>query len=373
VTDGTSNDWYLRNTVAPLPAAPAPGAPPAQAAPDVPVFAEGTPTLPAPPAAGAAPIALYREAVPVYTEIASVAREIGYLQLDTFHERQGDQSLLTETGAVPAAWGRVWGGHSVISQDGAASPEFDGSVYGVQAGHDLYADSNASGHRNHYGLFAGFTRATGDVEGFALGTPNLDAGHLAINAYTLGGYWTHIGPSGWYTDAVLSGSSLTVDPHANDGTGVTTHGTAVAGSVEGGLPLPVGAVSIEPQAQLVWQHLSINDLNDGASSVTFNHGNTFVARLGARVSGAFEQFGTRWQPWLRFNVLRSFGTDDTTTFGGATALGTQVGQTSAQIGAGVVGKVGRAGSVFLTAGWLTNLGGAHQRTVTGNAGVRWDW
>ncbi|BFG76332.1 hypothetical protein PTKU46_43650 [Paraburkholderia terrae] len=367
VTAGVSDDWFLRNTVAPLPA-PAPIPIPAV------VFAAGTPPLPAPPPAGSPPIPLYRPEVPVYAEIASVARHIGYLQLDTFHERQGDQALLTETGRLPAAWGRVWGGHSAISQDGDASPAFDGSVYGVQIGHDLYADSNAAGHRNHYGLFAGFTRAGGDVNGFALGTPGFDAGHLAIDAYTLGGYWTHIGPSGWYTDAVLSGSALHADPASSDGTGATTHGTAIAGSIEGGLPVAVGAgVSIEPQAQLIWQHLSIDDLNDGVSNVTFSRGNTFVARLGARVTGTLDRFGTHWQPWLRVNVLRTFGSDDTTTFGDATALGTQVGQTAAQIGAGVVARIGRAGSMFATVSWLTNLGGTHQRTVTGNAGVRWSW
>lgn len=50
-----------------------------------------------------------------------------------------------------------------------------------------------------------------------------------------------------------------------------------------------------------------------------------------------------------------------------------VGQTEAQLGAGVVGKFSASGSVFATLGWVTNLGGAHQRTVTGDAGVRWIW
>jgi hypothetical protein len=29
--------------------------------------------------------------------------------------------------------------------------------------------------------------------------------------------------------------------------------------------------------------------------------------------------------------------------------------------------------VFATLGWITNLGGAHQSAVTGDAGVRWVW
>ncbi|SIO24392.1 autotransporter outer membrane beta-barrel domain-containing protein [Paraburkholderia phenazinium] len=377
VSAGTSDNWYLRNTVAPLPSTPTSTSPegtPSSNLSGEPIAAAGTPALPAPGAAGSGPIPLYRVEVPVYAEIPSVARQIGIMQIDTFHERLGDQSLLTDNGTLPAAWGRVWGSHSVLSQDGTVSPEFDGSIYGMQAGQDIYADTSASGQRNHYGLLVGFARATGDVDGFALGTPSLDAGHLAINAYSLGGYWTHIGPGGWYTDAVLMGSALTVDPLSRDNVGATTHGDAVSGSLEGGLPIPLGSVlTIEPQAQLIWQHLSIDDLNDGVSSVSFNSGNTFLGRFGVRLQGRFDTLGTSWQPWLRLNVLRSFGSNDNTTFGGATDIGTNVGQTAGQIGAGVTAKVSKSGSVYAAASWLTNLGGSHQRTVTGNAGVRWSW
>ncbi|MBK5122016.1 autotransporter domain-containing protein [Burkholderia sp. R-69980] len=401
VSGGTTDNWYLRNTVAPLPPAATPtppvttpgqpvttpgqpvttpgepvttpGEPPADL-PGVPVAAEGTPPLPAAPPAGSAATPLYRVEVPVYAAAPGVARELGLMQIDTFHDRQGDQALLNDSGKLPAAWGRAWGGHSVLSQDGAASPQFDGSVYGIQAGQDLYADRSASGQRNHYGLFVGFARATGDVDGFALGMPNLAVGHLAINAYSLGGYWTHIGPSGWYTDAVLMGSSLTVDPVSRDGIGTTTHGNAVTGSLEGGLPIPLGAgLTLEPQAQLVWQHLALSDFNDGVSSVGFNSGNTFVGRIGARLQGQFDALATAWRPYLRVSFLRTFGSDDKVTFGGGTVIPGTVGQTAAQLGAGVVGNFSRSGSVFATLGWVTNLGGAHQRTVTGDAGVRWVW
>ena len=396
VSAGTADSWYLRNTVAPAPAVPAgvtppvttpgeppvttPGEPPVTtpgepaAALGVPLAAAGTPPLPAAPPPGSAATPLYRVEVPVYAAAPGVARELGLLQIDTFHDRQGDQALLNESGTLPAAWGRVWGGHSVLSQQGAASPQFDGSVYGIQAGQDLYADQSASGQRNHYGLFVGFARATGDVDGFALGMPNLPAGHLAINAYSLGGYWTHIGPSGWYTDAVLMGSSLTVDPVSRDGIGATTHGNAVTGSLEGGLPIPLGAgLIIEPQAQLVWQRVALSDFNDGVSNVGFNSGNTFVGRIGMRLQGRFDAFSTAWRPYVRVSFLRSFGTDDKVTFGGGTVIPGSVGQTAAQLGAGVVGRFSKAGSVFATFGWLTNLGGAHQRTVTGDAGMRWVW
>jgi outer membrane autotransporter protein len=417
VTAGTADDWFLRNTVAPLPVVPQPvvppsapgtppvappsepGTPPSQpgappspppsapgtppSAPHsspsevvaVPIAAAGTPPLPAPPPAGSDPIPLYRPEVPLYAAIPGVARQLGVFQIDTFHDRQGDQSVLTGRGALPAAWARTWGNHSVLAEDGAASPEFDGSTFGVQAGHDLYADTSANGARNHYGLLLGFARATGSVGGFALGSPNLDVGHLAINAYSVGGYWTHVAANGWYTDMVVMGSSLTVDSQSNDGAAVTTHGHGVAASVEGGLPfaLPGSALAIEPQAQLIWQHLSLNDFNDGVSSVSFNSGNTFVGRVGVRLQGRFSTAGAYVEPWLRASVLRAFGSDDRTTFAGSTVIGTTIGQTSVQIGAGVVAQVAKSASVYATVGWLTNLGGAHQRTIGGNAGVRWTW
>ncbi|MDP9155183.1 MAG: autotransporter outer membrane beta-barrel domain-containing protein [Pseudomonadota bacterium] len=408
VTAGTSESWYLRNTVAAAappvvtpptspgtpgtpttpatpgtpsepttpttPGAPSGTTPPSDDTPSVPTAAPGTPPLPAPPPAGSAPIPVYRPEVALYAAIAMVARELGFQQIDNFHDRQGDQSLLTETGALPAAWGRVWGAHSVQSQDGAANPEFDGSVFGAQVGHDIYADSTASGHKNHYGLFLGFARATGDIDGFALGFPNVNVGHLSMNAYSLGGYWTHVGPTGWYTDAVLMGSSITVDPLSNQGTGAGTHGTAVTGSVEGGFPIALGnAFVVEPQAQILWQNLSLNDFNDGVSSVSFNNGNTYIGRLGVRLQHTFSSAGVTWQPYARVSVLRAFGEGDSTTFAGTTTIPGSVGQTSGQLNVGLVAQVTRSGSAFVTASYLTNLGGSHQRTIGGNAGVRWKW
>jgi len=370
VTPGSAADWFLRNTVAPLPAAIAPGEPAAA----VPLAAAGTPPLPAAPPAGAAPLPLYRPEVPLYAAAPGVARQLALLQMDTFHQRHGDQTRVTGDDMLPAAWGRVWGGHGVLHEEGAADTGFDGSLYGVQIGHDLYASHDASGARNHYGILIGFAHATGDVSGFALGTPDLQAGHLALNAYNVGGYWTHVGATGWYTDALLMGSVLTIDSSSRDGVGAGTHGAAFSASLEGGLPVPLNtALAIEPQAQLVFQHLSLDELNDGVSNVTFNRGNTFVARLGVRLQGHVDAAGSTLVPWLRASVLRAFGSDDRTTFGGTTAIAGAVGQTAAQLGAGIVAQIGKRASLFATASWLINLGGSHQRGVGGDAGMRWNW
>lgn len=377
--NGTGDSWYLRNTVPPKPQPPVvePGQPTPPTEPPV-TPAEGTPgsIVEAVDNAGAdgKPEPIYRPEVPLYAEAPAVARQLGLLQIDTFHDRQGEQGLLAENGSVPASWARVWGGKSDIKQKGDVTPSFDGTVWGMQVGQDLYADTTAGGHRNHYGFFLGFSRAVGDVNGFALAQQDMGVGSLQVNAYNLGGYWTHIGPGGWYTDAVVMGSALTVRTHSNDNVSGSTNGNAFTGSVEAGFPIALGyGLTLEPQAQLVWQYLSLDKFNDGVSDVTWNNGNTFLGRIGARLQYAFDSNGVSWKPYLRVNVLRSFGSDDKTTFGGSTTIGMQVAQTAGQVGAGLVAQLTKRGSVYATVSYLTNLGGEHQRTITGNAGVRWAW
>ncbi|MGF6782115.1 autotransporter outer membrane beta-barrel domain-containing protein [Paraburkholderia sp. GAS334] len=372
VSAGTADNWYLRSSVAPVPTStPTPTPTPTLIGP---VAAAGTPPLPPPPAAGSDPTPLYRMEVPVYAEVPVLARELNIAQIGTFHDRQGEQSLLSETGALPAAWARIWGEHATQRNSGAVNPEFSGAMGGVQVGHDVYADTSPSGHRNHYGFFVGFARATGDVSGFALGFPDFAAGHLSINAYSVGGYWTHIGPGGWYTDAVLMGSSLTIDPSSNEGVKTSTHGHAEAASLEAGLPIPLAAnLSVEPQAQLIWQHVSVNDLDDGISTVSFHGASGLIGRLGVRLQGHFEGAGTVWQPYLRANLWRYFGGTDSATFAATTVIPTSVAATAAQFGLGVVARVSRRGSVFATAGYTTNVNGAHRSIVGGDVGVRWSW
>ncbi|WP_411728675.1 pertactin-like passenger domain-containing protein [Methyloglobulus sp.] len=97
-TGGTANNWYLRSNLAPTP----PGVPSPQPAP-------GTPPL---PTASETPIPLYRPETALYSAVPALARQVGYASLGTFHERQGEQSLLKGNGPASAAWGRALGKHT---------------------------------------------------------------------------------------------------------------------------------------------------------------------------------------------------------------------------------------------------------------------
>ncbi|ODP32033.1 autotransporter outer membrane beta-barrel domain-containing protein, partial [Pandoraea sp. ISTKB] len=358
VNAGTENNWYLRSRT---PDTTTP--PPLVVDPIVPIPPTTDPGTP-----------IYRSEVPVYSAVPSLLRELAVQQIGTFHDRLGGQSLLSEDGSLRAGWGRVWGDH--LSQDlsGGVNPSFSGTIFGFQVGQDLYAASTESGHRNHYGLFAGYARASGDVSGFALATPNLSAGSLQMNAFSFGGYWTHIAPNGGYTDTVLMGTTSSVNPSSLQGNTASTRANAFTASVEGGLPFAVSQnVTLEPQAQLIYQYSHINDLTDPAATVSFKSANEVIGRLGLRLQSQFQACGVNWKPYLRFDVLRYFGGSDTVTYSGADRFTTNVGSTQGHVGGGIYARVNQKVSVYLTAGYWFNMGGDYRRTVEGNAGVRLTW
>ncbi|WP_438395848.1 autotransporter outer membrane beta-barrel domain-containing protein [Caballeronia sp. DA-9] len=411
VTAGSGDNWYLRSSVTTAPpvpptppsppsppAPPAPPAPPEPPAPPVPPAppptdptapsgpteppapppptGPTTPTSPPPdaPSSPATTTPLYRIEVPLYAAIPSITRELVIDQIGTFHDRHGDQSQLDETGTLPATWARVWGNHARVGSDTGVDPHFSGFTGGTQIGQDIYANTTPSGNRNHYGLLLGAARASGDISGFALGMPSVQAGSVDVDSASVGAYWTYIGPSGWYTDTIVTGSALTIKPSSNDGISVTTHGHSIAGSVEGGLPLALLAgVSIEPQAQVIWQRVSINDLNDGVSPVTFDNPSSLAARLGLRVAGRWQAGGATWQPYARVNLWRYFDTSSHVGFGDSTTIPAPSSATLVDFQTGVAINIGARGSLFANVHYAMNVGGATRAVIGGDAGVRWRW
>lgn len=122
--------------------------------------------------------------------------------IGTFHDRQGAQSLLTETGIAPAGWGRLYGNNFKQSWSGTVDPSLDATLSGFQVGNDLYASHTEAGHLQRMGLFIGHSQLNGDVNGFAGGFHNRSTGKLNIEGDSLGAYWTLTDPAGWYIDAV---------------------------------------------------------------------------------------------------------------------------------------------------------------------------
>lgn len=369
----------------PPPAPPSPPAEPPSPPPpvpvDVPVLPVPTlpgppPVQPAPPTPGATPveaaeIQLYRIEVPVYSAVPPVAEHLAMATLGTFHERRGEQSLLSNTELSPV-WGRIFGQDAEMAWSGTVAPSFDGTVFGLQAGFDAFGWESASGI-NRAGLFIAYGRMNGDVRGQALGWNNLSVGGIDLDGTSIGGYWTHIGPSGWYLDGVVMGTFFGGTANSSRDIGIDVDGTGITASLEGGYPFAIAeGWTLEPQAQLVWQHLSLDGTQDSFSSVSFDLDDNVSGRLGLRLQGDTVMTGMALQPYLKANLWHDFGGTDHVDFDG-TDISTEGKSTSFEFGGGLVAKVTDKVSIFATGDYTTNLGGDKRRILEGNLGLSVKW
>ncbi|QCI66894.1 autotransporter outer membrane beta-barrel domain-containing protein [Phreatobacter stygius] len=367
VTAGTTENWYLRSTlVAPPPV------PPGDPVPPPPEPAPGTPPLPPAPPPGAAPIVLYRPEVALQSAVPPMALHMGLAALGTFHERQGEQAILTGNGQATAMWGRVYGQQQSQSWQGTVSPSFSGSITGIQAGFDLYAIERDNGHRDRFGVFAGYTRAEGRIRGYAIGFADASVGRLGLDGYSLGAYWTHLGPTNWYIDSVLMATLLNGRPASDRGIGADVSGRLFTASVEAGYPIPLGAgITLEPQAQLIWQHLSFDRTRDAFSTINFGEGSSFTGRIGGRLTSQFQMNGIQWMPYLRANLWHDFSRNQNVAFD-ADLISTTLGGTSLELGGGLVARVNTMTSLYASADYTTGLGSRRQ-AVKGRLGLRITW
>lgn len=367
---------------APATPPPPPAVPPAEPPPPPPDVSTEVAPLPSPgatpPSPGATPVIgdvvpLYRLEVPTYAVLPPAGYYLMSTTLGTFHERRGKQSLLGGVGMVPASWGRLFGQDAEVGWGGTVSPTFDGHLLGFQAGTDLIGWEGPSGHENRAGLFIGHTRMEGDIRGQALGWNNLSVGKMDMGGTSFGAYWTHIGPGGWYLDGVAMGTWFNGKATSNRDVGIDVDGTGVTLSLEGGYPIPLDEEwSLEPQAQLIWQHLSLDGKADRFSSVSFDNDDSFTGRLGLRLQGTMPAGSAVLQPYLKANLWHDFGGTDQLDFG-ADPISAERGGTSLELGGGVVAKLSDTLSVFATADYTTNLGGDKRRVWEGNLGLSVKW
>ncbi|MGN6307287.1 MAG: autotransporter family protein [Mesorhizobium sp.] len=369
---------------APEPEAPPPPPPAEDAAPlpppPTPPTASARVSSPtaAPPTPGATPviadaIPLYRIEVPAYSVVLPVASTMAFSTLGTFHERRGEQILLDGAGYLPATWGRIFGQDIEMKWSGTVDPSFDGNLFGFQAGQDLFGRASESGHVDRFGLFVAYAHMDGDITGQALGWNDLAVGDLDFSGTSFGGYWTHIGPGGWYLDGVLMGTWFDGDVSSNAGERIDVGGTAVTASLEGGYPIVLtDQWTLEPQGQIIWNHLSLDNRKDSFSTVSFDSEDAVRGRLGFRLQGKYETGSGTLQPYLKANIWHDFSADQTVRFDGDPIV-TETDGTSLEIGGGIVASLTKDLSLFITADYTTNLGGEKKRIWEGNLGLNVKW
>ncbi|WP_043197419.1 autotransporter outer membrane beta-barrel domain-containing protein [Pseudomonas putida] len=388
VTAGSENSWYLRSTlVAPPAPAPVPepeqptqpsepGEPPVIApalTPPVAAPAPGQVDLPAPVQGESLP--LYRPEVPVYAAAPRGAAIIARQALGTFHQRQGDQQLLKGEGALPASWGQAYGGTLRQQWSGTVSPSLDGDLYGFKVGQDLYAKVGDNGYRQHVGIYVSHSRLDADVKGFALAVEDRSVGDLQLDGDSVGTYWTLIGPQGAYLDAVLQYTRLDGRARSDRGDKLNIDGHAWTASLESGYPIALSERwTLEPQAQLIAQKVSLDSASDSVSRISHDAQVELTGRLGVRLEGAFTgSSGRLLQPYAQVNLWHGDGGRDTLTFDDVDKIKTDYRYTSVQLESGVVAQVSEALSLHGGVQYTANLDSRQQEASGVNLGVRWQF
>ncbi|WP_125461885.1 MULTISPECIES: autotransporter outer membrane beta-barrel domain-containing protein [Rhodomicrobium] len=353
VTPGTGQNWYLRSSLVAGP-----------------IAAPGTPFL---PRGGGEAIPLYRLEVPVYSALSALARELTRSAVGTFHERRGDQFLAGDDPSGRASWGRIFGERSRQSWSGTVDPRFDGTIAGFQAGHDLARWDLGQAGLARAGFLAGQARLRGDVNGDALARRDVDAGDVKLTGNSFGGYWTQMGQPGWYVEAVGMATALDADAHSRRNFGIGTDGSGGLFSLEGGYPVGVGfGWVLEPQAQVIWQDLSLDDTSDPFARIGFSPSDGWTGRIGSRLSGGFGFAGLLVRPHVEINFWKDFASRSKVTFD-SDAIVADSQAPAFEVGGGLSVALGGGVSLYGTADYLTGLGEDEREAYGGNLGLRVVW
>jgi outer membrane autotransporter protein len=349
--NGAGENWFLRSSITASPSAPTPSV----------------------------PVVTYRAEAPLYAALAGQLRQGNLAMLGDLHKRVGDDDVkgtgTTPTGSDRRAWARVLSTDIDIQQGGAVSPTSKGRLTGFQAGTDLLATPNWRA-----GIYVGQLDGDASVRGFASGIQNLSVGRNDLRSQYLGVYGTYTSDSGFYADAVVQSGRhrYTVEPLVSPGVG--GKGNSLLGSIEVGQAFALGGSgwSIEPQLQLIHQHMDLNNSAIVGAIAQPQADSGWIARAGVRVKGQIDTGMGTLQPYGRFNVYRtSSGADIARFVNGATTtdISAPTGGTSTELAGGFTLALGQTTSLYGEIGKLWASGGNAKvkSSINGSLGVRVKW
>ncbi|ALS61733.1 autotransporter family protein [Pandoraea norimbergensis] len=295
----------------------------------------------------------------------------GLVDIDTLHRRLGeirdDRDLGRDSGDGEA-FVRVYGGHfnyrsnRTFQQYGYNA---DGDYSAVQFGGNLFKRRNEDGLWR-FGLAGaiGWLHFEPDaVDGYSSGSGN---------TYRVSGYATYQSTQGWYVDNVLSfgwfDGRVSTKAYA---TASNLKGRDVALSVEAGYPVGIGAgLQLEPQVQLVGQHVGFNNQVD-ADDLAVNIGsqNQLLGRIGMRLTRAFEVGKGRVTPYVGVDYLHAFSDGTHVTVGGVDFTSGKLGD-ALRFSIGANATMSETMSLYGRASWSKDIGNAGVRGWLLNVGAR---
>jgi outer membrane autotransporter protein len=320
----------------------------------------------------------YRREVSTYAALSSMMVSFGSGTLGTLQERIGDESSSGKDGDyAEGVWTRAinqngrWVAKSGgIYRDG---PSFDDNFSAVQVGHDLFREEKVDGSRNRAGVYGVVGHGSGSVENY----DGSAAGSNRFDAYSFGTYWTHYGAQNAYVDTVLQGTWYR---NVRAGAQLDTDAFGFAASVEGGYPFQLkNQWRLEPQAQLIYQRISVENSHDAAADVRFGNVHSTAGRVGARLARTWvldaEAHPRQLDLWLRGNVWNEFSANPQTKLSsenGYVPFRSDLKGGWYEVTAGMSTQVSRTVSIYANLGYQEGFNHGVQ-AVNSSVGIKMSW
>ena len=386
--------WYLRSTAEPVP--PTPPVPPVP--PDDGPVPPVPPEPPTPAPAPAPPVPSFRAETSLYGAIPAMALVYTRGMIDTLHERVAEERRMPtdplpkeheETYGPSLGWGRMIfrNGERESSHDGpfGDSPAYNYDMQAFQVGLDLYRGEDTDGSHDQAGLSLAVGKIDGGVEHYT----GFGAGNDVLRAYSLGGYWTHFGPDGGYVDGVLQLHRFDIEAKPGDIDELDTKGWGYSASLETGYPFLVDEgdeqhknenLYLEPQAQVIYSHIDLDDSDDIAADVRFRDVDSLIGRLGVRLAKDwFRETDKgevlRTNGWLRPSVWHEFKGQPKTEFSSADGFvpfEADIGGSWWEANLGVDYQADKKVTFFVSAGYSESFDG-DSHSYEGMLGVKYDF
>lgn len=351
--------------------------------------------------------------MPGYVQTQQANLEMGFSQLGKLHERVGEQqtwawddcgqrcdqyqSAKNANNKIYPVWGRLNADYLKLQGDNRYGMK--SSTGFAQFGADVNVSRNEQDlSRRHTGVMFSYGWGSHDfydqnraVNGLVSGDKY--TGKSSTDMLSLGGYTTWYADNGSYVDLVGQASWLRNKYSSRTGVSASQSGWGLGVSAEVGRPWQLGDShwQIEPQAQLSYQMVRLNDIDDGTYRVTGMNNDALRGRIGARLA-----WNDRYQDkkrtktfYVTANLLRdltggSSSVNMTSNRAAAdnpsTRYSESYGRTWGELGVGTQWAFNKSTYMFVDVRYQRSLdgskgalGGVQREGYNGRIGVRHSW
>lgn len=243
------------------------------------------------------PTPIYNKGVSGYVQMPQVDLDLGYASMRTLHERRGENYKATLTkGAVNNDYDQTWARivKDYLKVDGKDRFSYTNHIDGIQIGHDFEIKEDKNHDKRFSGVYFSYLRGKANffdqfkAENGVVTTDKFTGSGLA-KSYALGVTTTKYKENGAYVDLVGQFSLLRNEYNALGSSKLEQNGWGFGASVESGRPYILKEkdnkrLVLEPQGQIVFQYLNLNDMNHDNKFIQQPKQYGLKGRIGARLS-----------------------------------------------------------------------------------------